>query len=151
MVRMATDREAVELLAEAMSRVAARETLEDAVTELISSGHDTLCSQAVLAFMRANEPAKLRIFFSFDRLDSLLGIAADVVSPSLERFLDPEEARTVVIWVARLVVSHFVHPDDAVNLSDPADARRLCETHILPGLRIQQDPPHPRSNANDNQ
>jgi AcrR family transcriptional regulator len=151
MVRMATDREAVELLAEAMSRVAACEALEAAVTELISAGHDTLCSQAVLAFMRANEPAKLRIFFSFDRLDSLLEIAADVVSPSLERFLDPAEARIVVIWVARLVVSHFVHPDDVVNLSDPADARRLCETHILPGLRIQQDPPHPRSNANDHQ
>ncbi|MGI9578039.1 MAG: TetR/AcrR family transcriptional regulator, partial [Microthrixaceae bacterium] len=99
MVRMATDREAVVLLGEAMERITAEETLADAVAEMICAGHDTLCSQTVLAFMREHEPAKLRLFFSFERLDSLLQIAADVVSPSLQRFLSADESRIVVIWV----------------------------------------------------
>lgn len=139
MVRLATDREAVELLGQAMTRITACDTLDDAIAEMICAGHDTLCAQGVLAFMRANEPAKLRLFFSFERLDSLLRIAADVVSPSLDRFLARDEARIVVIWVARLVVSHFVQPDDSVDLSDPAVARHLSETHFLPGLRVQRD------------
>lgn len=154
MVRMATDREAVVLLGDAMTRITARESLNEAIAEMICAGHDTLRSQTVLAYMSEHDPAKLRLFFSFERLDSLLQIAADVVSPSLERFLSTDEARIVVIWVARLVVSHFAQPDGSVDLSDPADARHLTESHILPGLRISQDhssnqPSPPSRSSND--
>lgn len=156
MMRMATDREAVVLLGDAMERITARVSLADAIAEMICAGHDTLRSQTVLAFMREHEPAKLRLFFSFERMDSLLEIAADVVSPSLERYLSSEESRVVVIWVARLVVSHFVQPDASVDLSDPADARHLTESHILPGLRIQRaltssQPSPPSRSSNDHQ
>ena len=139
MVRMATDREAVVLLGRAMERVSACETLPEAIVELMSAGHDTLASQAELAYMRANEPAKLRLFFSFERLDDLLQIAADVVSPSLGKFLGPADSRIAVIWVARLVVSHFVQPGSSVDLSDPAVVRRITDNHIIPGLRIQRE------------
>ena len=141
MVRTATDREAVALLGVAMDRVAACDTLAEAVAELLCAGYDTLSSQAVLAFMRSHEPAKLRAFFSFERLDSLLRIAAEVVSPSLRRFLDPAQSRIAVMWTARLVVSHFVQPDDSSDLSDPVAARHLADTYILPGLLIEQAHP----------
>ena len=134
MVEMATNREAVILLADAMQRISAADDLEDAITEMILTGHDVLSSQAVLAYMRANEPTKLRLFFSFERLDALLRIAAEVIAPSLERFLDPGDSRLVVVWVSRLVVSYFVNPDPDTDLTDPAVARHIATTFVLPGL-----------------
>ncbi len=136
MVEMATNREAVVLLGEAMERISAGDTLEDAVVEMIRGGYEVLSSQAVLTYMRTNEPTKLRTFFSFERMDALLRIAGEVVSPSLEEFLDPDQARTVVVWVTRLVVSHFVNPDPVVDLLEPATARHMATTFILPGIAL---------------
>lgn len=146
MVHLTTDREVVSMLLSLSQRVERCESLTDAVVELLHGGSTMVANQPPLAYMRAHEPGRLRAFFSFDRLDALFALTAEVIAPSLHRFLDPSAARECVVWSARLVVSYYVGPDPERDLADPAFARRVAETHVIPGIRTSH-PIHPRSDT----
>lgn len=134
MVNLTTNREVVSMLMGLVGRVERCDSLADAVTELLCAGSATVADQPAIAYMRSHEPARLRAFFSFERLDSLFGLSADVLAPSLHRFLDPARARECVIWAARLVLSHYLDPDPERDLTDAAFARHLARDRIVAGL-----------------
>jgi len=134
MVRMATRREVVAMLAEVLGGVDACDDLTDAVTELLRGGSSAVGNHPALAYMRRHEPGAVRAFLSLDRLEMIFGMAADLLATSLQRFLAPPESREVVIWSARLVVSHYTHPDSGAPLTDPAIARRIARSHVIAGL-----------------
>ena len=84
----------VALLAGLVERVEACDDLADAVVEMMSGATRAIAAQPVLAYMRAHEPATVRVFFSFERLDSLSSSSQPTsCRPALRRFLDPDEAR----------------------------------------------------------
>lgn len=141
MVQLTTNREVVSILTGMLERVERCNALIDAVVELLHGGTNLVAAQPVVAYMRTHEPGKLRAFFSLDRLDSLFALTADVVAPSLYRFLDAPEARECVIWAARLVLSYYLNPHPDRNLAEADFARRLAETHIMTGLG--STPAHP--------
>jgi AcrR family transcriptional regulator len=141
MVHLSTNREVISMLMGLLQRVERCATLTDAVVELLHGGTTRLASQPAVAYMSAHEPGKLRAFFSLDRLDSLFALTADVVAPSLYRFLDASAARECVIWAARLVLSYYLNPDPQRNLAEVDFARRLAETHVMAG--IGSNPVHP--------
>jgi AcrR family transcriptional regulator len=123
------------------TEVESAESLEGSVSVLLSAGSRLLVEHPALAYMRANDPAKVRAFLSFERLDLLFRAAAVVLAPSLERFLSPEAARETVVWLARLVVSHYVTPDAEQPLTDPEVARHLACTYVLPGIAVAMRAP----------
>jgi len=140
LVRLATRLEVVVYLTDLRRELESAADLPAAVAILLCSGSRSLAEHPALSYMRTHQPTRVRSFLSFDRLDLLLGAAADVLTPGLERFLPQVEARTVVVWIARLVISHYVTPDPAAPLSDPAAAARVAAAYVLPGLAADHAP-----------
>jgi AcrR family transcriptional regulator len=140
-LQRATRTEVAAALAELRALVESAESLEGAVSVLLSAGSRLLVDHPALAYMRANDPAKVRAFMSFERLDLLFRAAAVVLAPSLERFLASEAAQETVVWLARLVVSHYVTPDADQPLTDPEVARHLACTYVLPGIAVAMRAP----------
>lgn len=141
MVQRATRTEVARTLAELHALLESAESLEGAVSDLLCAGSRLLVEHPALAYMRANDSAKVRAFMSFERLDQLFRASAVVLAPSLERFLAPEAARETVVWLARLVVSHYVTPDPDRPLTDPEVARHLACTYVLPGIAVAMRAP----------
>ena len=56
---------------------------------------------------------------------------------------DPGRSAEAAVWAARLLVSYFLHPSPAVDLTDEAHVRRLVTTHLLPGLAPERPVPVP--------
>ncbi len=139
MVSAASQREVASMLSNVLSRIEQCDSLLDAVTEMLSGGTRAISEHPALAYMREHEPNQVKAFFSFERLDMLLEIAGEFVSPSLHRFLADRDARLLVRWCARLVVSHYVNPDPAAPLGDPQVSRRLASTYVLSGLGAPDD------------
>lgn len=134
LVEMTTEREAVRLVSAVGRAVTSEADLETAMTVMLNTAARLLDAEPALTYMRAHEPATLRRLLSMHHLDTILEMVADALSPGLAGFLDPEDAREVVIWGARLVVSYYLIPDPARDLTDIDEARRLVRNHLLAGI-----------------
>jgi AcrR family transcriptional regulator len=110
------------------------ELLEDVLVHGVATASTYLAQHEALAFMRAHEPVLLEQVLGFDRLDALFLAAADLVGPTLERFLDPTHAREVTIWMTRVIVSYLSTPSELLDLTDPAQVRTFVRTIVLPGI-----------------
>jgi AcrR family transcriptional regulator len=132
--RLASRVETAEAMVAIVRRVDGAATLEDAVVTLLSSGSDAMGSHPALSYLRRHDPAALRAFLSFSRLEQIFDMVGTVLGPALERFLAPPDARAAVVWIARIVVSHYRWPDPDRPLSDPEVARHLARAFLLPGL-----------------
>ena len=135
MVDMTTDREVTALLLGLSRCTEEAVDLVDALVTLLATGSSMLAEQPAVTYMRIHEPTTLKRFFSFGHFDRILQLSARVLSPRLERFVEPATAQDLVRWLTRLAVSYFLIPDPSRDLTDPAVARSLVESHILPGLR----------------
>lgn len=87
-----------------------------------------------LAYVREHEWSTVESFLAHDRLDALFVLSGSALGPALLRFLAPEQAVSVAVWSARMVVSHLLSPSEEIDLGDEATARRLVETYLIPGL-----------------
>jgi AcrR family transcriptional regulator len=99
-----------------------------------------------LRYVVEHEPAVLRPLVAFDGLDPLLARASDFAAEHLARFLDPDVARAVGEWAARLVVAYACGPGTPAqpfDLTDEGDARRLVATYGLPGIAGSGPVPNP--------
>lgn len=134
MVHLCTVREVAHMLGDLVDRIGRCPDLETALTTMLNEGTRMVEHQPAVAYMRSNEPAALRAFFSFDRLDRLFTLTATIVSPALQRFLEPDDAWAAVIWCARMVVSHSLNPSEAVDLRDRATASAMVRSFVLPGF-----------------
>ncbi len=134
MVHLCTVREVAGMLDDLVTRIETCTDLDDVLTTILSEGSRMVEEQPAIAYMRSHEPAALRAFFSFDRLDRLFELITSLVSPSLHRFLGADDAAAAVTWCARLVVSHSLNPTESVELSDRSAASELVRSFILPGF-----------------
>lgn len=148
MVRLTAQREVLGLLGALNERLLTCSELSDAVTTALCEGYRAVEAQPALAYMRKHQPATVRAFLSLERLDLMFAAAADVLSGSFERFVEPRTARELVIWIARLVVSHYLNPDPAHPLGDASVALHLAESHVLVGLSADASGPN-RSNTHE--
>ena len=75
-----------------------------------------------------------------ERLESLLCTAGMILSPMLAPAFDTAGISGVslrdetAIWLARIIASHVLHPDEDADLADPDVARRLVRCFVLPAL-----------------
>ena len=123
--------ELVGLLALELSEI---DELGDLLVHAVATAATYLEQHEALAFMRAHEPVLLEQVLGFDRLDALFLAAAELIGPTLERFLDPSHAREVTIWMTRVIVSYLSTPSDLLDLTDPAHVRSFVRTIVLPGV-----------------
>ena len=137
----AATREIDRILADLQLQLAAATTLTDALVIAMTGTTRSILGHDALVYVMVNEPGVVMPYLSFQGLDPVLARAVDFLAPSLERFLEPQAARRTSEWATRLVVL-YSEPGAPLDLTDPADARRLVTTHVLPGLEptMQQEP-----------
>jgi len=112
----------------------AADDLLGAVTDAVVAGSVTLAGHPALQRLLAEEPGAVLPFISFDRLGPLLERAGRWGREHFGRFLDPESAEIVGEWCARVVLVHLRSPGSPTDTTERADARRIVEQFLLPGL-----------------
>ena len=111
----------------------------DDATEVVVAGVVAaarfLRSHRALGYLFAHEPDVILPWVSFNRIDVVYGIATDVASPHLRRFVaDGDEAARAAELLVRTVLSYVLNPSPGHHLTDPEQARRLLSTYVVPGL-----------------
>jgi AcrR family transcriptional regulator len=132
-------REATVLTAALQAASAAAESLSDAVVEIVLTAAAWLAAQPALNFVMTAEPEVLLPHLAFDGADRVLRAGAQVVAPSLERFVARDDSSRAGEWLARMILTYVCSPTDAVDLADPSSVRRLVADFVVPGLTTVSD------------
>ena len=128
-------REATQVVDAITASVAEASDLPSALASAMSTAARRLGSIEALRFVLRYEPELVLPHLSFGGLDHFLATVTAALSPSLERFLGPAEARRTAELCARMFVSHFGNPDPELRLSDLDHTRRLVENFVLPSIQ----------------
>ena len=119
---------------------AAPDHLEDAVVAGVVAAAAFLRSHDALQYLLRHEPDVVLPWVSFHRIGVLYDAVATFATPRLVRFIpDPVAAGRAAEWLARVVLSYVANPSDGNDLADPASARRLLATYVIPGLVLAVD------------
>jgi AcrR family transcriptional regulator len=129
-------REAAVLTAMLQGASADSESLSDAVVAIVVTAAAWLAAQPALEFVMTAEPEVLLPHLAFDGADRVLRAGAQVVAPSLERFVGTDRALRAGEWLARMILTYVSSPTDEVDLADPISVRRLVADFVVPGLTV---------------
>lgn len=125
----------------AMHAVQDADDLEETVVAGVVAAAGFLERHEALAYLLAHEPDVVLPWIGFHRIRVLYDLVGDFAVPHLQRFVaDPEDARRAAEWLSRVVLTYVLNPADGVDLADPAAARHLLSTYVIPGLRRTADP-----------
>lgn len=109
-------------------------SLEDVLVAAVVEAGGTLARHPALQFLLAHEPEAILPHIAFQQFDAVLRRVGFLFGPYLAPWVaDAETAARGAEWVARIVFSYVVAPAD-IDVCDPASARHLVRTYILPGL-----------------
>ena len=108
------------------------DTLVDAVADALHTAASLLDASAALRRLLAEEPGAILPFLSFDGLQPLLDRIAELSPLVFGRFGTDAQARSAGDWIARVVLGHLRSPGGPIDLTDPADCRRLVGTFFTP-------------------
>jgi AcrR family transcriptional regulator len=122
------------------ARMGAAEELSDVLVIGIVEAVTRITRHPALNYMIAHEPDVVLGRLVFDESNRLLATASRFISPFLIRWMDPEEAARVAEWATRIVLSYCIAPTGEMDLTDPARARHLVRTFVLPGIRALRVP-----------
>jgi AcrR family transcriptional regulator len=113
----------------------AGDDLEEAVVAGVVAAARFLRGHDALTYLLAHEPDVILPWVAFRRMVVLHDVVGSFASPYLGRFIpDPVAARRAAEWLARVVLTYVVNPAPGRDLADPAQARRLLSTYVIPGL-----------------
>ena len=112
-------------------------TLEDLLVRTVVSATGELRADDHLALMLASEPGTVLGDLTVDGLPRIIRVAVAFIAPLTDPFLSRSESRQLIDVLARLVISYFLSPSDAVDLGDEASARAF-----LAPLLAAFHPPH---------
>jgi AcrR family transcriptional regulator len=116
--------------------VASAASLEDALVVALSQASRALIGHPSLQYLVTYEPEVVLPLLAFDGIDPLLAWSGGFARTHLARFLDPGAAYEVGEWAARVVLGYGLASDSPFALADPAVARHLVRTFLLPGLPV---------------
>lgn len=109
--------------------------LEEVVVAGVVAAARFLRSHEALHYLLRHEPDVVLPWISFHRIGVLYDAVAGFAAPLLAPFVpDPAAAARAAECLARVVLSYVVNPAAGVDLAEPASARRLLSTFVIPGL-----------------
>jgi AcrR family transcriptional regulator len=127
-------RELQRFFTELEPRLAAADTLDDALAAGLSTTVRFLRDSKPLHALLEHEPELVFPHLAFDRMGTAFDVAAQVAIAHLHRFLGDPDARRAAELVARLALSHTLSPSADLDVGDPDVARRLVHRFVTPGL-----------------
>jgi AcrR family transcriptional regulator len=117
-----------------------QDTLEDAISAVITQAARELAAHDALQFLFAFEPELVLPFCTFDAGDRFLSHAGRALTPCFERFVRPEVAGRLGEWVARVTLAFCHSPDASLDLRDEHAVRTLVRQFIVPGFLPLTEP-----------
>lgn len=120
---------------EVEAAVTGAEGLGDTLVAGVVAAARFLAGHDALAYLLAHEPDVVLPWVGFGRLAALFDLVGRFAAPHLRPYVaDDEAARRGAEWLARVVLTYVLHPAEGVDLADPAAARHLLTTYVIPGL-----------------
>jgi AcrR family transcriptional regulator len=129
-----TEREAERVLRDLAADLADAVDLEETLVTAITGATRAMLGHEALQYLMVHEPEVVLPHLSFDGLDPVLAEAVEFLAPFLRPFLPDDTASAVAEWAAR-VVCLYADPEAPFDLTQRADARRLIDTYLIPGLQ----------------
>jgi AcrR family transcriptional regulator len=105
------------------ARVEGATSIDDLLVRAVVAATQELRADDHLAVMLATEPGTTLGQLTVEGVPRILRFATAFLAPLAEPFLDRQQARSIIDVLARLVISYFLAPSDAVDLGDEASAR----------------------------
>ncbi len=87
-------------------------TLRELLISGMAGAWTILSNDEVLSFLLTNEPELVLRNLAFDRLERLIAICREILTPYLSKWLEFSEANHLAEWAARIVVSYAISPPD---------------------------------------
>jgi AcrR family transcriptional regulator len=115
-------------------RVEGAVDLEDLLVRTVAAATQELRADDHLALMLAAEPGATLSQLTVDGVPRIIRFATAFIAPLAEPYLDRGDARALVDVLARLVISYFLAPSDAVDLGDEGSARAFIRPLLQPFL-----------------
>lgn len=128
-------RELDDFFARLLASVDDIDDLHDLVARTISVATRELRSDEHLARMLATEPGATISELTVAGLPRIIRVATAYLVPLVDRFLPRSEGRALIDVVARLVISYFLAPSDAVDLADESQAHAFVAPFVPESLR----------------
>ena len=106
-------------------RVEGATSIEDLLVRAGVAAPHELRADDPRAVLLATEPGATLGQLTVEGVPRILRFATAFIAPLAEPFLDRQQARSIIDVLARLVISYFLAPSDAVDLGDEASAREF--------------------------
>lgn len=116
------------------------DSLEEALVAGTTLAAGRIMGHQALWLLLEHEPEVVLPRLAFGHRDRLLAQISAFAAPFLGRWLAHAEALRVAEWTARVVLSYLECPAPGVDLTNPADVRRLVRSYVLPGIRVLAAP-----------
>jgi len=98
-------------------------TLDDLVVQLVVTATVELRADQHLALMLASEPGDVLSQLTLRGLPRIIRVATVYLVPLLRPYLDRSAAEPFIDLLVRLTISHFLAPNDRIDLGDADSAR----------------------------
>ncbi len=135
-LRAVVEREAGDVVAEVLGEVARTDDLVRAVALGVSGAIQAMWRRPVLSRLLEHERELLLPEVLMDRASHVYVRLGEVAAPALSHLCDPDRARTIGEWGARLVVARALQPElpGGLAVEDPNIVAHLASRYLLPGL-----------------
>ena len=117
-------------------------TLEDLLVRAVTCATIELRNNEHLAIMLASEPGAVVSDLTVEGLPRIVRVASAYIVPFVDRFLPPEQSRSLIDLVVRLVISYVLAPAEFVDLGNEASARAFLAPFVPPELSSNSQPIH---------
>ena len=115
-------------------RVEGAVDLEDLLVRTVAAATQELRADDHLALMLAAEPGATLSQLTVEGVPRIIRFATAFIAPLAEPYLERADARALVDVLARLVISYFLAPSEAVDLGDEDSARAFIRPLLQPFL-----------------
>ncbi len=112
-------------------------SLAEAVAGTINIAVFELSQDAVVQRLLVDEPDAIATLISPVRIEPVFELASQWGIEHFSRFVEPGIAAHVGEWCARVVTDHLRSPAPIIDITDPAIARALVDTFLLPTLALE--------------
>lgn len=110
-------------------------SLDEAILIVTAQAFELLSTNPALEFVLKHEPEAVVSHMSFDNAGKLYSEVGNWGIDFFGRFLDSSNATRVMEWLARIILSYYIAPNQDFDVLCLSDVKKMVESFVLPGLK----------------
>jgi len=109
----------------------------DLVVTAVVEAARALAADEHLQLMLASEPGDVVHELTVDGLPTIVRVASEALTPWFAPHIGTERSPELAEWLSRIVISYFLAPSAALELTDPDSVARFAERFVFPAFEPQ--------------